>query len=25
LSREFVNKQGAYINFVCKETSKVST
>ena len=25
LSREFVNKQGAYIQFVCKEDSKVST
>ncbi len=25
LSREFVNKQGAYINFVCKEAPKVST
>jgi len=25
MSREFVNKQGAYINFVCKEAPKVST
>jgi hypothetical protein len=25
MSREFVNKQGAYIQFVCKEDSKVST
>ena len=25
LSREFVNKQGAYIKFFCEETPKVST